>query len=48
MSKNCPFCPKENESESWGFSPEGWESARQIHIQKHAKVCPTCGQEIKT
>lgn len=35
MSKNCPFCPPEGQYEAWGFSPEGWQSARENHDKGH-------------
>src|ERR1035437_8893065 len=34
---SCPYCPGGNEM-TWGFSPEGWEWARQKH-EDH-KVAP--------
>ena len=41
---SCPYCPGGNEM-TWGFSPEGWEWARQKH-EDH-KVAPVKQKECK-
>lgn len=35
--ENCPYCQAElyGSSTAWGFSPEGWESAKRKHEEKH-------------
>ncbi len=47
MSKNCPFCPPDNQNETWGLSPEGMEAARKKHEDEHCFKCPTCGHLIQ-
>lgn len=34
---NCPFCEAEikGHSSGWGFSPEGWQTQREIHDKNH-------------
>ena len=47
MSKDCPYCPPDSQYEAWGYSPEGWQQARENHEKNHCDKCPKCGQVIE-
>lgn len=43
MSQNCPYCPPDSVDEAWGFSPQGWQNAKEIHDREHCVKCECCG-----